>query len=358
MSAPPSVQGRIQHGGAPSLGEAYGHCEAITRAAAANFYYGIRLLSAEKRRAMCAVYAFARRVDDIGDGPLAAADKLAGLQAVADSLARARVSRDGGADPLMVALVDASTHFPLPFAALEELIEGVRMDVAGTTYETFAELLQYCRRVAGGIGRLCVAIFGARDLPPAGTPVRAHPLGHTLSGTPCRVHPVGYRQAGRQAGERANGLADELGVAMQLTNILRDLREDALQGRVYLPGEDLRRYGLARCRNADQLAALARISADAIPSVVAGAGGGDVGALFALMRFEAQRAEQHFAQGLELVGMLDRRSAASVLAMTGIYRSLLARIQAHPERSLARRLSLSPAEKTLVALRGIFRSGA
>jgi phytoene synthase len=340
VSAPSSAEARIQAGAGPDLEEAYARCEALTRAAAANFYYGIRLLPADKRRAMCAVYAFARRVDDIGDGPLEAEEKLARLQEVADSLAgadgsagvdssagadgsaRAGASRQGGADPLMVALVDASTHFPLPRVALEELIEGVRMDVSGTTYETFEELRLYCRRVAGGIGRLCVAIFGARDL------------------------------------DRANGLADELGVAMQLTNILRDLREDAEQGRVYLPGAELRSYGLARCRHADELAALTRISADAIPSVAAGVGGGDVGALFALMRFHARRAEEHFARGLELVGMLDRRSAACVLAMTGIYRRLLTRIEAHPERSLARRVSLSPAEKALVAARGILGSGA
>ena len=280
MNEAPGVEARTRPAG-PDLDEAYGRCEAITRAAAANFYYGIRLLPADKRRAMCAVYAFARRVDDIGDGPLEPARKLARLQAVADSLAAARRPGTGRRGSLMVALVDAATRFPLPFAALEELIEGVRMDVAGTTYETFAELVRYCRRVAGGIGRLCLAIFGARDLP----------LGA----------PVG------QAGDRAGGLADELGVAMQLTNILRDLREDAEQGRVYVPAEELRAHGLARCRRPEELAALARISADAIPPVAAGGRGGRRRAVRP-DALHARRAEEHFARGLELVGMLDRRA--------------------------------------------------
>jgi 15-cis-phytoene synthase len=340
VGAPSGVETRIGDGAGPDLEEAYRRCETITRAAAANFYYGIRLLPAEKRRAMSAVYAFARRVDDIGDGPLEAREKLARLRALGDSLALAQSSRAGGTDPVLLALVDAATRFPLPLDALEELIEGVRMDVTGTTYETFDELVQYCRRVAGGIGRLCVAIFGARERSAAGTPGRAHPF--------TQMPP----------GDRATGLADELGVAMQLTNILRDLREDAEQGRVYVPAEELRAYGLARCRRPEELAALARISADAIPPVAAGEGGGDVGALFALMRFHGRRAEEHFSRGLELVGLLDRRSAACVLAMTGIYRSLLARIQAHPERSLARRMSLSSAEKAFVAARGILGSGA
>ncbi len=145
--------------------EAYARCEAITREQAANFYYGIRLLSGERRRAMCAVYAFARRVDDIGDGTLAAARKLELL--AAEDRAVAILAGGPGAepsvDPVMVALADARTRFPLPVDALGELVEGVRMDVVGTTYETFEELLPYCRRVAGTIGRLCLAIFGLRD---------------------------------------------------------------------------------------------------------------------------------------------------------------------------------------------------
>ncbi len=136
----------------------------------------------------------------------------------AESRALARLEQGGGAgaavaDPVLLALADASRRFPLPDGALAELIEGVRMDVVGASYESFDELVLYCRRVAGAIGRVCLAIFGVRD-----------------------------RVAAEQAG--AERLADELGVAMQLTNILRDVREDAENGRVYLPAEDLRRFGL------------------------------------------------------------------------------------------------------------------
>ncbi len=138
---------------------AYSQCESLTRAAAGNFYYGIRLLPAPKRRAMCAVYAFARRVDDIADGTLAPEEKLVRLEAAAHALARLDPQ---DADPVMAALADASARFQLPADALDDLIEGVRMDVRGTSYANFGELELYCRRVAGSIGRLCLAIFGTR----------------------------------------------------------------------------------------------------------------------------------------------------------------------------------------------------
>jgi phytoene synthase len=293
------------------VARAYEHCEAVTRAQAANFFYGIRLLPRERRRAICAVYAFARRVDDIGDGTLERSRKLALLDAESRALA-ALWSDDAGdgapADPVMLALADAGRRFPLPPEALPELIEGVRMDVEGTSYETFDALVLYCRRVAGGIGRVCLAIFGVRD----------------------RV------LADRAGAER---LADELGVAMQLTNILRDMREDAENGRVYLPAEDLRRFGLLE----DGRAASA---------------GGMLAALdgpqtTALVRFEAVRAREWFERGIALTRLLDRRSAASVLAMAGIYRRLLDRIEARPYEAARRRMSLPAREKAWVAARGM-----
>jgi len=128
------------------VAQAYRRCEAITRAGAANFYYGIRLLAPERRRAMCAVYAFARRVDDIGDGRLADEEKLRRLDEQARMLAASAPS-----DPVMVALADARARFAVPIDALQALIEGVRMDVRGTKYESFDELVLYCRRVAGAI---------------------------------------------------------------------------------------------------------------------------------------------------------------------------------------------------------------
>jgi 15-cis-phytoene synthase len=271
---------------------AYAHCESSTRAAAANFYYGICLLPREKRRAICAVYAFARRVDDIGDGRIGVREKLELLDAAAGAVEGLSIS---SIDPVVVALADAHARFSLPVDALEDLIAGVRMDVAGTTYESFEDLHGYCRRVAGSIGRLCLAIFGAREE------------------------------------RRARGLADDLGVAMQLTNILRDLCEDAGRGRVYVPREDLVRY---------------QLSAD-------GRYEGEEGQLDALVRFQVRRAEEWFEQGLELVGLLDLRSRACVLAMTGIYRRVLVRIREDPEGARRARVSLPIWEKLWVAARSL-----
>jgi 15-cis-phytoene synthase len=274
--------------------EAYRICERLTRRAAANFFYGIRLLPADKRRAMSAVYAYARRVDDIGDGALPTDRKLEDLAAIRRSLAEG----DPG-DPVMVALADARTRFALPAEALTDLLDGVQMDVVGTRYETFDELVVYSRAVAGSIGRLCVGIFGASDM------------------------------------DRAVPLADDLGVAMQITNVLRDVREDYARGRVYLPAEDLRRFGCAE--NLEQCP----------PEASA-----------ALVRFEAARGREWFARGLELLPLLDSRSRACVRAMTGIYRRILGQIDRDPQQIMRRRVSLPPWEKAWVAARSLAGAGA
>jgi phytoene synthase len=304
---------------------AYRHCEALTREHAGNFFYGIRLLPRDRRRAMCAVYAFARRIDDIGDGGLAREEKLRQLAASENELAELlmaspppapacgheRARGDGlASDPVMVALSDARVRFSLPAAALGELIEGVRMDVVGVDYERFEDLVPYCRRVAGSIGRLCLAIFGVR-------------------------HPDSVER------DEAARLADDLGVAMQLTNILRDLSEDAERGRVYLPAEDLRRFGLIAAGGEDGTAALV-----------------DSAELDALVRFEAQRAREWFRRGMPLVELLDRRSAACVLAMTGIYRGVLDRIESRPALARRQRVSLPMREKAWVAARSLLGAAA
>jgi len=276
---------------------AYRACEEITRREAANFYYGIRLLPRDKRQAMSAVYAFARRVDDIGDGDDKPPVKLDALDAARDRLATigegvadGRYASGGPcSDSVTIALADAQGRFDLPLEALELLIEGVELDVRGTRYETFEELVVYCRDVAGSIGRLCLAIFTAGE-----------GNGHAM-------------------------LADDLGVAMQLTNILRDVREDYENGRVYLPAEDLRRFGCA----------------------------GPPGITPELIRFEALRAREWFDRGLELVDVLDSRSASCVLAMTGIYRRILERIAQEPSEILERRISLPPWEKAWLAARSL-----
>ena len=309
-----------------STADAYDRCEAITRTEAANFYYGIRLLSRERRRAMSAAYAFARRIDDIGDGTLAPARKLELLDEAAAQLSE--LERSGSAavapaDAVIVALADAHRRFSLPPGALGELIDGVRMDVDGVAYESFEELVLYCRRVAGAIGRVCLAIFATRE--------------PSLNGTSA---------GGADGRERIEALADDLGVALQLTNILRDVREDAVNGRIYLPAEDLRRFevdleagaGEDMARSAQALAVAAARQDDA---------------LVELIRFEAARAQQWFNRGMQLVPLLDRRSAACVAAMAGIYHRLLGQIDADPPRALRERMSLSGREKAVVAVRSL-----
>ncbi|TML06489.1 MAG: phytoene/squalene synthase family protein [Actinobacteria bacterium] len=273
---------------------AYRGCEQITRHEAANFFYGIRLLPQPKRHAMSAAYAFARRVDDIGDGDLGVDEKLAGLDAMRDNLATVPLGGTLG-DPITTALAHAHARYDLPLDALGLLIDGVELDVRDTSYETFDELVTYCRAVAGSVGRLCLAIFNGG--------------------------------AARDA--QAVQLADDLGVAMQLTNILRDVREDHARGRVYLPAEDLRRFG---CEDLPDVS-----NEQAVPLIV----------------FEAARAREWFDRGLGLVAVLDSRSASCVLAMTGIYRGILERIERRPETILSRRISLPAWEKAWVAARSV-----
>lgn len=278
---------------------AYAECAEITRREARNFSYGIRLLPPVKRNAMFAVYAMARRLDDIGDGDLPAAEKTRQLDETRRSL---HALPEAGDDPVLVALGSASRRLPIPLAAFDDLIDGCQADVDGRGYATFDDVVWYCRCVAGSIGRLSVGIY---DPPQPG---------------------------------RAVVLADRLGVALQLTNILRDLREDRMVGRVYLPREDLDRFGCTL-----ELDDHGRL-ADA-PDRFA-----------ALVRFEAERAEAWYEEGLRLLPMLDHRSAACTAAMAGIYLRLLRRIAADPEPVRAMRLSVPTREKLTIAARAITRA--
>jgi phytoene synthase len=294
------------------IAHCYRRCEQITRRQAANFYYGIRLLPRDRRDAMSAVYAFARRIDDIGDE---GDDRDAQLRALAEQRAMvARLDLDDSSldDPVRIALAHARGHYALPLDALELLIEGVELDVVGAEYETFDQLVGYCRRVAGTIGRLCVAIF-----------------------TDGRATTTDAR------------LADDLGVAMQLTNILRDVREDAILGRTYLPAEDLRRF---HCEDLAEVAAATGHGAGSLNGSAAGA--------IDLIRFEADRAAEWFERGMSLTESLDRRSASCLHAMTGIYRTILERIVADPVQVLRHRVSLTGWEKGLVAARSLIGAGA
>ena len=279
-----------------SVQEAYRECERITRTRARNFAYGIRLLPGPKRRALSAVYAFARRVDDIGDGGLPMNDKLRLLSQARSDLHAASTR---SADPVLVALADAASRSALPMHAFDELIDGCEADVLGTRYRTFAELLHYCRCVAGSIGRLSLGVFGTQ---------------------------------GRAVAERR---ADALGVALQLTNILRDVREDHVEGRVYLPDEDLERFGV---RLEPHTPGLLLHEQDGLARLV---------------RFEVQRAEQWYRQGFALLPMLDRRSRACCASMAGIYHEVLQAIAAAPLRAMQQRTSLTSWQKAGVAARSM-----
>lgn len=274
-----------------SLETAYSRCEEITRIQARNFAYGIRLLPGPKRRALSAVYAMARRIDDVGDGDLPLAEKVAGLDRIRAEL---RGMEDETEDAVLIAIRDVAVRCPLPLGAFEELIQGCELDCRDVHIDTFDELVEYCRLVAGSIGRLSIAIFGVADLGSAAP------------------------------------LADALGIALQLTNILRDVREDREQmGRIYLPQEDLAAYGcsLDLCEFDENLEEL--------------------------ILFEARRARFWYREGLKLLPMLDRRSRGCVATMAGIYLKLLDRIEAEPSLVLRTRVSLSARKKIGVAARAI-----
>ena len=290
--------------------EAYAQCEQITWEQARNFAYGIRLLPPEKRHALAAVYAYARRIDDIGDGDLPAEEKTRQLEAARQQVRTlvAKVKGDSQAaelddtDPVLVALTDAGQRFQLPLEAFEELIEGCLADVNQAVYETFDDLLWYCRCVAGSIGRLSLGIYGPTEP------------------------------------EKQSKLADDLGVALQLTNILRDVREDFLNSRIYLPKEDLDKLGV-------EFAPFG--SPEPFPSEA-------MQARFAnLVEFEANRAREWYGSGLRLLATIDRRSAACTGAMAGIYRRLLERIARNPHAVLEGRTSLPGSEKALVAAQAL-----
>jgi phytoene synthase len=280
-----------------SIDEAYAECERIVGAEARNFSYGIRLLPRPKRQALSAVYAFARRVDDIGDGDLPLEEKTAAL-----GVARKQAESPGEypGDPVLIALADAAKRYPLDLSAFGELVDGCEMDQRGTTYRSWDDVAVYCRNVAGSIGRLSLGVFD----PPA------------LRDEPAVL----------------GALADQLGLALQLTNILRDIREDRSNGRIYLPQEDLDAHGC---------------EIELTPGADVDAQDGRV---VALVKFEAERAERLYAEGLRLLPYLDRRSRACCGALSGIYHALLRRIAAQPEAVLTSRVSVPTPQKLSVAL--------
>jgi phytoene synthase len=241
---------------------AYAEVERLTRRRARNFAYGIMVLPREKRRAISAIYAFARRVDDVADGELDATAKRVQLEDL-----RAALDAPPSDDAMFVALADARTRFAIPATALTALVDGGLQDLEQSRYASFGELRGYCAKVAGAVGVCCVAVYGSDDLQRAET----------------------------------------LGIALQLINIIRDVREDWELGRVYLPQDELSSFGVSE----------ADIAA-----------GNASGAWHALMTFQAERARAYLEDGLGLLRSLDSRSALCVSTFAGLYRATLDRIEA------------------------------
>jgi 15-cis-phytoene synthase len=265
--------------------QAYAEVERVTRARAKNFAYGIMVLPKPKRRAVAAIYAFARQVDDVADGDLPIAEKRARLESLRSLT---------GVGAMHVALADAMTQFPIRRDALEKLVDGGLQDLEQTRYASFADLHGYCEKVAGAVGVACIGVYGSDDV--------RH--------------------------------AETLGIALQLINIMRDVREDWELGRVYLPQDELATHGV----DEDDIAT-GRVTA----------------AWRSLMDAQAARARAFLAEGRELLPTLDRRSALCVSAFAGLYEATLNRIEASAYDVFGARPSMSGAAKLAVVARGLVR---
>jgi 15-cis-phytoene synthase len=293
---------------------AYSVCRAIARKAAKNFYYGFLVLPRRKHNALSAVYAFMRHCDDISDDPTHPLhERRERLAAWLDSVHRA-ISGEPTDDPVLIALSDAVQRFSIPVSLLDQLVEGTQMDVneddrVGTRFEdldaplsvpyrTFDDLYLYCYHVASVVGLVCIRIFGYRD----------------------------------PAAER---LAERCGVAFQLTNIIRDVKEDAGMGRVYLPAEDLGRFGVAPYD-------LRR-------------GEVDLAKIRPLLAMEAERARDYYHSAHELIPLIEDDSQPALWVLVEIYRRLLQKITERNYDVFSDKISLSTATKLGVLARGFAR---
>jgi 15-cis-phytoene synthase len=240
--------------------QAYREVERITRERARNFAFGIMVLPKPKRRAIAAIYAFAREVDDIADGD-APQEKRARLEEL-----HGRLDEPPGDSAMWIALADARGRFPISAQALHDFVDGGLMDLERQRYDSFDQLRDYCAHVAGAVGVACIAVYGA-DRPQA---------------------------------------AETLGIALQLINVMRDVREDWELGRVYIPQDELASHGVSE----DDIAA-----------------GRVTPAWQSLMAYQGARARAYLEDGLTLLRSLDRRSAACVGTFAGLYRATLERIE-------------------------------
>jgi phytoene synthase len=267
---------------APALVESsYAWCTKVARSQAKNFYYSFLLLNLPRRRAMCAMYAFMRYCDDLSDGE-GIPDRAAAIAKWREDLASA-LAGELPRHPVWPAFVDAVAKYRIPHQYFFEMIDGVSSDLEPRRIQTFEELYGYCYRVASVVGLTIIHIFGFHD-------------------------------------PRALELAEKCGIAFQLTNILRDVREDTQKNRVYLPAEDLERFGVSMPFWRDQ-------------------------AFLNLMEFEAQRAREYYRESAPLVEMIDAKSRASLRALIGIYSRLLARIVDSDYDVLARRIRVPTWQK-------------
>jgi phytoene synthase len=287
---------------------AYSVCRGITRQRAKNFYYGFLVLPKRKRQALCAVYAFMRRCDDIADDPsLSAADRRQRLDAWVDAF-HAALSGLPTDDPILLALTDAQRRFAISIGLLDQLAFGTAMDTEEPNanpsipsrpiqYRSFQDLERYCYNVASVVGLVCIRIFGYKD--PAAEP-----------------------------------LAEKIGLAFQLTNIIRDVKEDADLGRVYLPEDDLARFDISSTELANA-PALARIRP--------------------LLELEAQRAFENYQAADALIPLIDEDSQPALWVLVTIYRSLLEKIVRLNYDVFTRRVSLTTREKLTILGKGFLQ---
>ncbi len=304
------------------LRAAYSVCRHIARSAAKNFYYGFLLLPIRKRNALSAVYAFMRHADDISDDPSIPAEQRREKLDEWMNAFRRVVAGERTDDPVLFALADAQKRFNIPLDLLEKLVQGTELDlpksIPGATglqvqYETFDQLYDYCYHVASVVGLTCIRIFGYRD-------------------------------------SRAEKLAEETGVAFQLTNILRDVKEDTGLGRVYLPREDFERFGL-------DVRALANGFSTPTGSRSGSAGGPGSApvSLRPLLEFEAQRAREYYRSAEELLPLVDEDSQAALWTLVEIYRRLLERIVARDYDVFSQKVRVPSMEKLTVMAKGFLR---
>jgi 15-cis-phytoene synthase len=272
-----------------SLEQSFAHCRAIAKKRARNFYYSFVLLPPEKKNAMCAIYAFMRYCDDLSDEPGATRSAIDHWR---DSLTGALAGRLD-TNPVWPAFLDSVERYSIPHEYFYEMIEGVASDLEPRTIATFDELYRYCYRVASVVGLTTVHIFGFTS--PDALP-----------------------------------LAEKCGIAFQLTNILRDVREDAGLGRVYLPAEDLVRFGVSvdDLKNARRTEQFGR-----------------------LMEFETERARRYYRESAPLLDLIQPKSRPSLWALIAIYSRLLDHLAESHYDVLVRRISLSSLEKTWIVLR-------